>query len=192
MIDPGLFTPDVQILLYGLVNSVIVWTGKRLGLDPLRLWAVVCVLVGTVYVGTTLDPSSQVPLWLQLLLKSALTVTVSAGIFKTVRMMNGQDKEAKERLIQKGIDIGNAQSQATVTVVPVQSDSPVVIGTPVVVSQSVPVVVPDSQVVQPVVPVSVVDPIAVPVAPLDPESKSVDGISPAARLSSDQRADPTQ
>lgn len=192
MIDPGIFTPDVQILLYGLVNSALVWIGKRLGLDPLRLWAVVCIIVGTVYVSQTLDPASSVPLWLQLLLKAGITVTVSAGIFKTVRMMNGQDKEAKERLIQKGIDIGNAQNQATVTVVPVQSDSPVIIGTPVVVTQPVPVVAPDSQTVPPVVPVAVVDPVVPPVAALDPESKLVDGISPAARLSSDQRSDPTQ
>ena len=131
-----LFTPEVTAILFSALNYIIVEFTKKTKANPQVVWAIMCVAVGCIYVGSTFDfTESIVP---QIVGKFALVVTVSTGMWKIVRQLNGREEEARQELIQHGKNIANSDKETPVVVVPVSSDSnaQVTVGQPVIVNAS--------------------------------------------------------
>lgn len=130
-------TPEVEIILFGAANFVATWLGSKVHKDAGKVFAFMTPIIAVLYVSTTFDWSQ--PLAPQLGAKFALVFFVSTGIWKWWRDQTGKTEKSRQALIEHGKNLANAENQATVTVIPVQSDTPVIVGDPVQVQTNQPV-----------------------------------------------------
>lgn len=124
-----LLTPEVEAFLFGLVQFITTWLGSKFHKDASKVFALMCPIIAVIYISLTFKWSE--PLAPQLAGKTLLVFTISTGIWKWHRDWSGKTEQSKQALIEHGKDLANAQNQGTVTVIPVQSESPVTVGEPV-------------------------------------------------------------
>ena len=134
-------TPEVEAFLFGAANFVATWIGSKVHKDAGKVFAVMTPFIAIIYITATFDWSK--PIAPQLGGKLLIVASSSTGIWKWWRDWSGKTAQAKQALIEHGKDLANAENQGTVTIIPVQSDSPVTVGESVQVqnSQASPVVV---------------------------------------------------
>lgn len=134
-------TPEVEAFLFGVANFVATWIGSKIHKDAGKVFAVMTPFIAIIYITTTFDWSR--PIAPQMGGKLLIVASSSTGIWKWWRDASGKTAQQKEGFIQQGKNIANAENQGTVTIIPVQSDSPVTVGESVQVqnSQQEPVVV---------------------------------------------------
>lgn len=134
-------TPEVEAFLFGVANFVATWIGSKIHKDAGKVFAVMTPFIAIIYITTTFDWSR--PIAPQMGGKLLIVASSSTGIWKWWRDASGRTAAQKAGFIQQGKNIANAENQGTVTIIPVQSDSPVTVGESVQVqnSQAAPVVV---------------------------------------------------
>jgi hypothetical protein len=127
-------TPEVEAFLFGAANFFATWLGSKVHKDANKVFAVMTPFIAIIYVTTTFDWSR--PIAPQMAGKLLIVATSSTGIWKWWRDISGKTARKEEALVEKGRTLANAENQQNVTVIPVQSDSPVTFGQPVQVSSA--------------------------------------------------------
>lgn len=128
------FTPEIQAIAYSALNFFVTWLASKLPYENEKVFKVVTTVISILYVSLTFDFS--LPLLPQLSGKVSLIILTSTGIWKWWRDMSGKTAASRQALIEHGKEIANTENQQNVTVIPVQSESPVTFGQPVQVSSS--------------------------------------------------------